>query len=53
MHIRNCHIQKTQPSPHSQEERKREGMVYKMTISKQTPQTINKKLERSVAKPGV
>jgi hypothetical protein len=33
-------------SPHSQEDdrkRERESMVYKMTISKQTLQTINKK----------
>jgi hypothetical protein len=45
--IRQCHIQKTQPPRTAKKmigrERERESMVYKMTISKQTPQTINKK----------
>jgi hypothetical protein len=41
-HIRKCHIQKTQPLHTAKKKRGRESMVYKMTISKRTPQTIIK-----------
>jgi hypothetical protein len=44
MHIRNRHTRKTQP-PHAakKEEREREHIFIRISISNKTPQTINEK----------